>query len=54
MMNKLHIVQDQQNKYILARNDVMAFVVAAVGSVEFVDTTSNDAGLILYDQTLLI
>jgi hypothetical protein len=49
-MNMIHIVQDQQNKYILTRNDVMAFAVDALGSIEFVDTTSNAAGLILYDQ----
>jgi hypothetical protein len=50
LMNVLHIVHGQQNKYIRARNDFKAFAVAAVVSVEFVYTSSNATGIILYDQ----
>jgi hypothetical protein len=49
MMKMIHIVQDQQNKYILARIDIMAFAVHALESIEFVDTTSNAADLIVYE-----
>ena len=30
MMNMLHVLQDQQTKYILAQKDVMAYAVAAL------------------------
>ena len=50
MMNMLHIVQDHQTKYILAQNDVMAYAVAALGSIEFVELPPTATNLILYDQ----
>ena len=50
MMNMLHFVQDQQTKYTLARNDVMAYAVAALGSIEFVEPPPTATSLILYDQ----
>ena len=33
MMNMLHMVQAQEAQYMLAETDVMAFVVAALGSI---------------------
>ena len=50
MMNMLHIVQDHQTKYILAQNDVMAYAVAALGWIEFVEPPPTATNLILYDQ----
>jgi hypothetical protein len=34
----------------LRENDVMAFAIAALESIDFVDITCNATGLILYDQ----
>jgi hypothetical protein len=50
MMNMLHIVQVQQTKYILARNDVMAYAVAALGSIEFVEPHPMATSYIPYGQ----
>ena len=50
MMNMLHFVQDQKTKYILAQNYVMAYAVAALGSIEFVEPPPTATILILYDQ----
>ena len=49
-MNMLNIVQDHQTKYILAQNDVMAYAVAALGWIEFVEPPPTATNLILYDQ----
>jgi hypothetical protein len=50
LTNMLHFVQVQQTKYILARNDVMAYAVAALGSIEFVEPSPMATSLIPYDQ----
>jgi hypothetical protein len=47
LMIMLYFVRDQ---YILAENDVMAYVIAALGSTEFVDCPPTANNLILYDQ----
>jgi hypothetical protein len=46
----LHHVQVQQTWYILARDDVMAYAIAALRSSEFVETQSAVCLLTLYDQ----
>ena len=51
MMNTLHFVRDQQTKYILAQNDVMASAVATLGLTEFVEPPPTATYLILYDQS---
>jgi hypothetical protein len=48
-MNMLYFVRDQQTKCIVAQNDVMAYVIAALDSTEFVESPPNDSNLILYD-----
>jgi hypothetical protein len=50
MMNILHIVQAQQSQYILAQADVMSFTVAALGTIEFVESPHTSAGLLPYGQ----
>ena len=49
-MNTLHFVRDQQTTYILAQNDVISYVIAALGSADFVDPPPTASNLILYDQ----
>ena len=46
MMKVLHFVQVQQTQYILAQNDVMAFAIAALGSLEFVEHPHTATSLI--------
>ena len=48
MMNMLHFVQVEQTKYNLAQNDVMAFAIAALGSIEFVEPSHTATSLIPY------
>ena len=50
MKNLLHMVQGQHSQYILAQTDIMAFVFAAVGYIEFVEPPHTTAGLIPYGQ----
>jgi hypothetical protein len=50
LMNMLHLVKVQQDKYILARDDVMAYTVAARGSTVFVEPQPTVCGLIPYYQ----
>jgi hypothetical protein len=50
LMNMLHLLQGQQTRYILARDDDMAYAIAALDSREFVEPQSAVCGLILYDQ----
>ena len=50
MMNMLHYVHVQQTQYILAQNDVMAFAIAALGSIEFVEPPHTATSLIPYGQ----
>ena len=50
MLNILHMVQVQQAQYILAQTDVTAFVIAALGSIEFVEPPYTTAGPIPYGQ----
>ena len=49
-MNVLRMVQFQQAQYILAQTDVTAFVIAALGSIDFVEPPHTTAGLIPYGQ----
>ena len=49
MMNMLHCVQVQQTKYIFAQNDVRAYAIAALGSIEFVESPPTSTHLIPYD-----
>ena len=44
------MVQAQQSQYILAQRDVTAFAIAALVSIEFVETPHTTAGLIPYGQ----
>jgi hypothetical protein len=53
LMNILHFVRDHHTKYSLAQNDVIAYVIAALESTEFVDpppTTSNQIYDHLFDE----
>ena len=50
LMSILHFVRDQQTRYILPQNDVMAYVIAALGSTEFVDLPLTANNIILHDQ----
>jgi hypothetical protein len=50
LMNILHIVQVQQNKYILLRNDVIAYAIAALGSTESFEPSPIAINVIPYDQ----
>ena len=50
MLNMLHFVQIQQTQYILAQNDVMAFAIAALGSIEFIEPPHTTISLIPYCQ----
>ena len=50
MMNILHFVHVQQNQYILAQNDVMAFAIAALGSIEVVEPLHTATGPIPYGE----
>jgi hypothetical protein len=50
LMNMFHFVRDQLTKNILAHNDVMAFVIAALGWTEFVDAPPTASNLILCGQ----
>jgi hypothetical protein len=50
LMNRLHLVQVQQTRYIIARDDIMAYAIAALRSSEFVEPQSPVCRLILYDQ----
>ena len=50
MMNMLYLVQSQQNQYVLAQTDVMAFAFAALSSMEFVEPPHTTAGIIAYGQ----
>jgi hypothetical protein len=50
MMNMLHFVQVRQTKYILARDDVRAYAIAALGSSEFVESNPAVTGLTPYDK----
>jgi hypothetical protein len=49
-MNMLHLLQVQQTKYILARDDVRGYAIASVVSTEFVEPQPAVCGLIPYDQ----
>ena len=49
-MNMLHFVQVKQTQYILAQTDVIAFAIAAQGSIEFVEPPHAARGLIPYSQ----
>jgi hypothetical protein len=46
LMNMLHLVQVEKTKYFLARDDVMAYAFAALGSTEFVEPQPTVCGLI--------
>jgi hypothetical protein len=46
----VNFVQVRQAKYILARRDVRAYSIAALGASEFIETYLTNAGLIEYDQ----
>jgi hypothetical protein len=37
LMNVLHLVQEQQRRYILARDDVVAYALLALGSSELLN-----------------
>ena len=50
MKNILHMVQAQRSQYILGQADVMAYVFAALDSIEFVEPPHTTAGLISYSQ----
>jgi hypothetical protein len=50
MMNMLHMVKAQQAQYIVAQTDVMAFAIAALGTIKFVEPPHTTAGLIPYVQ----
>ena len=50
LMNMLHFVRDQKIKYILAQNNVIAYVIAALGWTEFVDPLPTSSNHILYDR----
>jgi hypothetical protein len=50
LMNMLHLVQVQQNRYIIARDDVVAYALDALTSSKFVEPQSAVCGLILYAQ----
>ena len=50
MMTMLHTVQAQQSQYIIAQSDVMAFALAALGPIEFLEPPRTTAGLIPYCQ----
>jgi hypothetical protein len=52
LMNMLHLVQVHQTKYILARDDVRTYAIAALGSAEFVEPNpaAISTCLIPYDQ----
>ena len=50
LMNMLHFVSDQQIKYILVQNNVIAYVIAALGWTEFVDPLPTSSNHILYDR----
>jgi hypothetical protein len=41
---------DQQAKYILAQNDDIQYIVAALGSTEFVHPLPTATNLTLFDQ----
>jgi hypothetical protein len=49
-MNMLHIVMAQQTKCIPAQNNVIAYVIAALGSTEFIYPPPKTSNLILHDQ----
>jgi hypothetical protein len=46
----LHFVQVRKTNYILARYDVRAYALAALGSSEFLEPNPTATGLIPYDQ----
>ena len=46
----LHFVQVQQTQYIPAQNGVLAFAIAALGSIEFVEPPHTTTSLIPYGQ----
>ena len=48
----LHFVQVQQNQYILVQTDIMAFAIAALDSIDFVEPPHTAAGLIPYGQLI--
>jgi hypothetical protein len=50
LMNMIHLVQVQQTRYILARDEFVAYAITALRSMEFVEPESAVCGLILYDQ----
>jgi hypothetical protein len=50
LMNMLHLVQVRQSRYIIARDDVRAYSIAALGASEFIEPNLPIAGLIQYDQ----
>ena len=50
MLKMLHFVQVQQTQYILAQNYVMAFAIAALGSLEFVEPPRTATSQIPYGQ----
>jgi hypothetical protein len=49
LISMLNLVQNQQAQYTIARDDVVAYVLAQ-GSSEYVEQKSAVCGLILYDQ----
>ena len=50
MMNMLHVLQDQQTKYILAQKGCHGLCRCCVGTIEFVEPPPTASNLILYDQ----
>ena len=50
MVTVLHFVQVQQTQYIPAQNDVLAFAIVALGSIEFVEPPHTTTSLIPYGQ----
>ena len=50
MLNMLHFLQVQETKYILAKNDVMAFAIAALEWIKIVEPPHTTTSLIPYCQ----
>ena len=50
MMNMLHFVHVQRTQYTLAQNDVLAFAIAALRSIEFVGPPHTATSHIPYRQ----
>jgi hypothetical protein len=50
LMKMVHLLQVRQARYSLARDDVRAYAIAALGSSEFDEPNPATTGLIQYDQ----